>query len=362
MLSRRNFIAGFGAAGAGLALGGPALATQPNAAASSVAQVGKPKGTSTRTVALGPTGIQIPNVAAGMMRIAELSNERIRALYKGARDSGINFFDHADLYGFNHQGGGLHYCERRFREALSLSSSERDEIFILTKTAIVTDPWHYDLSYDHIVSSAESSLKALGTEYLDVLLLHRPDALVEPEEVARAFDHLESSGKVRSFGVSNHTPRQIELLKTAVIQPIVANQVQLSITHSTIIAQGLSSNMTGFDDSITRDGGGIVDYARANKITLQAWSPFQKGFQDGVFFDSPEYPKLNAELHRLASKYEVTPTAIATAWITRHPAGIQVVLGTTRPERLAEAAAGSDLQLTRGEWYALFQAAGHNVP
>ena len=136
------------------------------------------------------------------------------------------------------------------------------------------------------MESAERSLKALGTDYLDVLLLHRPDALVEPEEVARAFDHLESTGKVRAFGVSNHTPRQIDLLKTAVTQPILANQVQLSLTHSTIVAQGLSSNMTGLDDAITRDGGSIVDYARINKITLQAWSPFQKAFQDGVFFNS----------------------------------------------------------------------------
>ncbi|MGW7657832.1 aldo/keto reductase, partial [Streptomyces tendae] len=172
----------------------------------------------------------------------------------------------------------------------------------------------------------------------------------------------ESSGKVRAFGVSNHTPRQIDLLRTAVTQPIVANQVQLSVTHSTIIAQGLSSNMTGQDDSVTRDGGGIVDYARINKITLQAWSPFQKGFQDGVFFNSPAYPELNAELDRLAAKYGVTPTAIATAWVTRHPAGIQVVLGTTTPQRVADAAAGSDIPLTRGEWYGLIQAAGHNVP
>lgn len=206
------------------------------------------------------------------------------------------------------------------------------------------------------MESAERSLKALGTDYLDVLLLHRPDALVEPEEVARAFDHLESTGKVRAFGVSNHTPRQIDLLKTAVTQPI------LSLTHSTIVAQGLSSNMTGLDDVITRDGGGIVDYARINKITLQAWSPFQKAFQDGIFFNSPDYPQLNAELKRLAAKYDVTPTAIATAWITRHPAGIQVVLGTTRPERLIEAAAGSNIPLSRPEWYGLIRASGHNVP
>ena len=285
------------------------------------------------------------------MRIAAKSDDEIRALYGAARESGITFFDHADLYGFNHPGGGPHLCEQRFSAALTLSPLEREQITLQTKTSIVADPWHYDSSYEHIVESAEQSLRALQTDYLDILLLHRPDALVEPEEVARAFDHLESSGKVRAFGVSNHTPRQIDLLKTAVTQPIVANQVQLSVTHSTIVAQGLASNMVGEDDSLTRDGGGVVDYARSNKITLQAWSPFQKAFQDGVFFDSEDYPDLNAQLARLARKYEVTPIAIATAWITRHPAGIQVVLGTTSPQRVTDAAAGSDIPLTRAEWY-----------
>ncbi|MFN8682543.1 aldo/keto reductase family oxidoreductase [Paracoccus sp. P2] len=252
-----------------------------------------------KTVPLGTTNIKVPNIIAGMMRIAGSTDDQIRALYTAAREAGTNFFDHADLYGFNHPGGGPHLCERRFAEALKLSGAEREEIVLQTKTSIVDKPWHYDQSYEHIVGSVERSLKALATDYIDVLLLHRPDALVEPEEVARAFDHLESTGKVRAFGVSNHTPRQIDLLKTAVTQPIVANQIQLSVTHSTIIAQGLSSNMTGFDDSITRDGGGIVDYARIHRITLQAWSPFQKAFQDGVFFDAPEYPKLNAELKRM---------------------------------------------------------------
>ncbi|MFJ5698688.1 aldo/keto reductase family oxidoreductase [Arthrobacter sp. NPDC093139] len=310
-----------------------------------------------RTITFGQTDQQVPNIVAGMMRIKECSDEEIRALYSTAREAGIDFFDHADLY-----GGQRHMCERRFASALRLSPSEREQITLQTKTGIVAKEWHYDSSYEHIVTSAEESLEALGIDYIDVLLLHRPDALLEPEEVARAFDHLESSGKVRAFGVSNHTPRQIDLLKTAVTQPIVANQVQLSLTHSTIIAQGLSSNMTGEADSISRDGGGIVDYARINKTTLQAWSPFQMGFQDGVFFGSKDHPKLNSELDRLGIKYGVTPTAIATAWITRHPAGIQVVLGTTTPQRITDAAAGSDIPLTRGEWYGLIQAAGHKVP
>lgn len=310
-----------------------------------------------RLVPLGPTDRQVPNVVAGMMRIEEMSDEAIRELYDACREAGVDFFDHADLY-----GSARHGCERRFAEALRLTPSERDEITLQTKTGIVPDEWHFDHSYEHIVASAEESLQALGTDRIDVLLLHRPDALVEPDEVARAFDHLESSGKVRAFGVSNHTPRQIDLLKTAVTQPIVANQVQLSVTHSTIVAQGLAANMAGEEDSITRDGGGLVDHARINRITLQAWSPFQKSFFDGVIFGAPEYPELNAMLDTLAAKYGVTPTAIATAWITRHPAGMQVVLGTTTPQRVRDAAAGSDIPLTRAEWYGLITAAGHKVP
>jgi predicted oxidoreductase len=310
-----------------------------------------------RTVRFGTTDLKVPNIAVGMMRIKDSTDDEIRALYAAARDVGIDFFDHADLY-----GGERHTCERRFAAALKLTPSEREQITLQTKTGIVADQLHYDSSYEHIVTSAEESLQALDTDYIDVLLIHRPDALVEPEEVARAFDHLESSGKVRAFGVSNHTPRQIDLLKTAVTQPIVANQVQLSLTHSTIIAQGLASNMAAEDDSITRDGGGVVDYCRTYDITLQAWSPFQAGFGSGVFLGSEEYPELNAELDRLADKYGVTPTAIAVAWITRHPAGIQVIIGTTKPDRVAEAAAGSDIALTRPEWYGLIRAAGHTVP
>ncbi len=166
---------------------------------------------------------------------------------------------------------------------------------------------------------------------------------------------------MRAFGVSNQTPGQIALLRKFVRQPIVANQLQLSITHSTIVAQGVAANMQGEDQSIDRDGG-IVDYCRLHDITIQAWSPFQAGFFTGVFLGSPEYPELNAVIDRLAGKYDVPAIAIATAWITRHPARMQVVLGTTSPDRVTGAAQGSEIPLTRAEWYELFRAAGHIVP
>lgn len=310
-----------------------------------------------KAVPLGPTTLTVPNVVLGLMRIAESSDDEVRTLVGAARDAGIDFFDHADIY-----GPELHACERRFAEALRLSPSERAEITIQTKAGIVKDGPYYDFSYDHIVTSVEGSLTALDTDYIDILLLHRPDPLVDPDEVARAFDHLEQSGKVRAFGVSNHTPRQIDLLRASVRQPIVANQLQLSIPHSPIIAQGVAANMPGVAQAATEDGGGIVDYCRLHQITIQAWSPLQSGTAAGVFLGSPAYAELNAVIDRLAAQYDVPPLAIATAWITRHPAQMQVVLGTTTPGRVTDAAQGSDIALTRPEWYELFRAAGHRIP
>ncbi|WP_422116246.1 aldo/keto reductase [Brachybacterium sp. UNK5269] len=303
------------------------------------------------------TEITAPNVVLGLMRIAEKSDDEIRTLVRTARDAGIDFFDHADVY-----GGELHHCEERFAKALQLSASEREQVTIQTKAGIVPDGPYFDYSYEHLIESVEGSLRALQTEHIDILLLHRPDALVEPEEVARAFDELHTAGKVRHFGVSNHTPRQIDLLAAHVQQPIVANQLQLSITHSTIIAQGVAANMQELDQSVVRDGGGVLDYCRLHGITVQAWSPFQAGFFDGVFLGNPEHAELNAVIDRLAAKYDVTPEGIATAWITRHPAQMQVVLGTTTPQRVTDSAAGSEVPLTRAEWYELFRAAGWIVP
>lgn len=309
-----------------------------------------------KTFPLGSTDLQVPAVVAGMMRIQESSDTEIRAFYDTAREVGINFFDHADIY-----GSTVHGCERRFAEALRLSPGEREQIVLQSKAGIVREGPYFDFSYDHLIEAVNGSLTALGTDYLDVLLLHRPDALVEPEEVARAFDDLATAGKVRHFGVSNHTPGQIELLRRCVNQPLVANQLQLSMTHAPLITQGIAMNMAGADQAIDRTMG-TLEYCRLRDITVQAWSPFQVGFFTGTFLGNRGYPELNAVISRLAGQYGVEPEAIATAWITRHPAEIQVVLGTTNPSRVRAAAAGADVVLTRPEWYELFRTAGHIVP
>lgn len=310
-----------------------------------------------KTFPLPGTNLTVPAVVAGMMRIQDKTDAEVRALVDAALESGISFFDHADIYG----SAPAHGCERRFAEALRLTPSQRTELVLQTKAGIVKDGPYFDFSHDHLIEAVDGSLAALDTDYIDILLLHRPDALVEPEEVARAFDELAAAGKVRHFGVSNHTPAQIELLKRYVDQPLVANQLQLSITHAPLITQGMAMNMGALDQSVDRTLG-TLDYCRLHDITVQAWSPYQAGFFTGPFLGNPEYAGLNAVIDRLAGQYGVTPEGIATAWITRHPAQLQVVLGTTNPDRVRAAAAGADIVLTRPEWYELYRAAGHLVP
>ena len=300
------------------------------------------------------TNLQASNVILGMMRISDMDDEEIRALVGTARDAGINFFDHADIY------GGAHGCEKRFGDAVTFTDAEREAVIIQSKVGIRQG--FFDFSKEHILRSVDESLAALNIDYLDILLLHRPDTLVEPEDVAAAFDALHAAGKVRNFGVSNQTPGVIELLKRSVNQPLAFNQVQLSITHAPLIAQGVAANMAGLEQSVVRDNG-LLEYSRLNDITLQAWSPFQSGSFDGVFVgDRENYGPLNDALDDIAAAHGVTPTGIAVAWITRHPANIQVVLGTTKPARVVESAAGSEIPLSREEWYRLFTTAGHVLP
>jgi predicted oxidoreductase len=317
---------------------------------------GLPQETDMKTIQIGKTGPAASQVILGLMRIADKNNAEIRALVDAALDAGITMMDHADIYG----RPPVHHCEARFAEAMQLTAAAREQMVIQTKAGIREG--FFDFSKAHILAAVDGSLKALRTEYIDILLLHRPDALVEPEEVASAFDVLQSAGKVRHFGVSNQTPGQIELLKSAVKQPLICNQMQLSITHAPIIAQGVAINMEGLEQSVDRTLG-ILDYSRLNGMTLQAWSPFQHKFFDGTFVgDRERCPELNVELDKIAAVHGITPTGVAAAWITRHPARIQVVLGTTQASRVRESVAGAGVVLSREEWYRLYTAAGYTVP
>ncbi len=295
--------------------------------------------------------LTVSAVAMGCMRLAEAKTAPDRVIGT-ARELGIDCFDHADIY-----GGGR--SEALFGEWLASHPEERDRITVQTKCGIRRGC--YDFSKEHILSSVEGSLRRLGTDYVDVLLLHRPDTLMEPEEVAEAFDRLERDGKVRFFGVSNHSPLQIELLKTAVRQPLIVDQLQFSIPESGLVTSGLNVNMKN-DESAVRDGGAL-EYLRIKGITLQAWSPFQGGFFKGPFVgDREKYPALNEKLDELAAKYGVTPIGVAAAWILRHPAKMQVISGSVSPDRMREIAAGADISLSREDWYAVYLAAGFRLP
>jgi predicted oxidoreductase len=306
------------------------------------------------TVALGGSGTVASQVVLGLMRIKNLSDEEVRTLVGTARDAGVTMFDHADIY------GGPHGCEQRYGDAQPVPASERDQIMLQSKVGIRQG--YFDFSREHIISSVEQSLAALRTDYLDVLLLHRPDTLMEPDEVAAAFDELHSSGKVSSFGVSNFTPGQIELLAASVRQPLVANQLQFSLAHAALVAQGLAANIMGLEQSADRSLD-ILNYSRLNKLTIQTWGSVQKPSPGGVFLgDRENYAALNDALDEIAQAHNSTPTAIALAWIARHPANMQVVIGTTTPARVKEAADAMSVKLTRQEWYHLFTSAGHTLP
>jgi predicted oxidoreductase len=298
------------------------------------------------------TDLKVSNIIMGNMRLPQLSLQNAEALIRTAMEEGINFFDHADIYGKGKS-------EEMFSDAIQMNPSIREKMVIQSKCGIRSG--YFDFSKEHILGSVDGILKRLKTEYLDILLLHRPDPLMEPEEVAEAFEELRNSGKVRYFGVSNFNPAQIELLQKYLPQKLVVNQLQFSIAHTPIIDSGIALNMK-IDQSVNRDSS-VLEYCRLHDITIQAWSPFQHGFFEGPFIgDLERFPKLNEVLDALAEKYGVTNTSIATAWITRHPANIQVVLGTTNPERLSDGCKGSDIKLTREEWYQIYKAAGNILP
>jgi predicted oxidoreductase len=300
-------------------------------------------------IEFGESGMEVPTVTIGCMRISNMNEKEAEAFVNTALEHGANFFDHADIY-----GGGA--SEEVFGKAVS--PAMRDKVIIQTKCGI--RPGQFDFSYEHIVNSVEGSLKRLGTDHVDALLLHRPDALMEPEEVARAFSYLKESGKVRHFGVSNHNPSQIQLLKKCVKQPIEANQLQFGLGHSSMIRSGMEVN-TLFDGATDRDGG-VLNYCRLNDITIQTWSPFLYGMFEGVFLGSEKFPALNAKLAELGAEYGVSPTTMASAWILRHPAKMQMIAGTMNPAHLKEICAAADVLLSRKHWYELYLSAGNVMP
>lgn len=305
-----------------------------------------------RKIQLGQSNLQVPTIAVGCMRLIGLKSQDAEKFVKGAMDLGANFFDHADVY-----GNGA--CEVVFADAVQMNSSVREKMIIQSKCGIRPGT-AFDFSKEHILASVEGSLKRLKTSYLDVLLLHRPDALVEPQEVAEAFDQLQSSGKVRHFGVSNQNPMQIQLLQKFVKQPIVANQLQLSITNANMISQGQHVNM--LDDLAVNRDGSVLDFCRINDITIQPWSPFQYGWFEGTFLDNDKFPELNAVIDKIAKENGVSNTAITMAWLLRHPAKMQPVTGTMNLDRLGECVKAAEIHLSREEWYEIFMAAGNNLP
>ncbi|KRW92858.1 aldo/keto reductase [Alicyclobacillus tengchongensis] len=304
-----------------------------------------------RTIKLGTSALEVPVVAVGCMRIHSLSKLEAEKFVQAALEEGANFFDHADIY-----GGGE--CESIFAEAVHMTDDVRESVILQSKCGIRKGM--FDFSKEHILEAVDGSLRRLKTDYLDVLLLHRPDALVEPEEVAEAFDILESSGKVRHFGVSNQKPMQIELLKRYVRQPLVANQLQLSITNATMISNGINVNMEN-ESAIDRDGS-VLDYCRLHDITIQPWSPFQYGFFEGVFLNNDKFKELNQKIDEIADRYDVSNTTIAIAWLLRHPANMQPVIGTMNVGRLRDSCKASEIRLTREEWYEIYRAAGNILP
>ncbi|HEY4553227.1 MAG TPA: aldo/keto reductase family oxidoreductase [Bacillaceae bacterium] len=304
-----------------------------------------------RTIKLGSSSLEVPVIAVGCMRINTLEKKEAERFVQAALEEGANFFDHADIYG---KGA----CEEIFADAIHMNDNIREKIILQSKCGIREGM--FDFSKEYILQAVDGILQRLKTDYLDVLLLHRPDALVEPEEVAEAFDILESSGKVRHFGVSNQKPMQIELLKKYVKQPLVANQLQLSITNANMISNGINVNMLN-DSAIDRDGS-VLDYCRLHDITIQPWSPFQYGFFEGVFLGSDKFPELNRTIDEIAEKYAVSNTTIATAWLLRHPANMQPIIGTMNIERLKDCCKATHISLTREEWYSIYRAAGNVLP
>lgn len=300
---------------------------------------------------LGNTELEVSRLALGCMRMAAITREEAAKVLDASLQAGITFFDHADIY-----GGGE--SELRFAQAMADAGIKREELVLQSKCGIRKG--YFDFSKEHILESVDGILSRLGTDYLDVLALHRPDALMEAEEVAEAFCLLKAAGKVRHFGVSNQNPYQMELLQSYLEEPLVVNQLQLSPAHTPMIDAGLHVNMHE-SGAVVRDGG-VLDYCQLKKITVQAWSPFQVDLGQGLLMTHPDYTELTKTLQGYADQYGVTLEAIVVAWILRHPAKIQTIIGSMNPDRIAAMAVAEQVQLSRPEWYDIYRSAGNTLP
>ena len=316
-----------------------------------------------RNVKIGATSWEVSNIALGIMRMGTLPVPKAVDALEAAHDAGINFIDSADIYG-NDPQLGRGSSEIHFGEALSRSSLTRDDFYIQSKGGLFANAdnkiTRYDSSKKHLIAAVDGILQRMGIDYLDSFLIHRPDPLMDPAEVAAAFDQLQTAGKVRHFGVSNFNPQQIALLQSATNQRLLIDQVQFGLKHTGMIDFGLHTNMT--DNAANDHDGGLLEYTRLKHMTIQTWSPFQYGTFTGTFINNDQFPELNEMLASLARKYEVSKNAIAVAWILRHPAHMQVLLGTMTPAHIIDSAKGSDITLTSQEWYDLYLAAGNDLP
>ena len=316
-----------------------------------------------KQINLGATSLKIPAMGLGIMRMEAKTPAEAAKAVDTAFDNGINFIDSADIYG---QGKS----EEVLGQALKLSNAKRTDLFIQSQVGILVEPARsngsfvfgsrYEFTKQHILEAVDGVLKRMGTDYLDGLLLHRPDSLMDLDGIKEAFDILQASGKVRFFGVSNFNPQQFAMVQDSITQHLMFNQLQFGLKHTGMIDFGINTNIANADG--TDHDGGLLDYCRHHHITIQAWSPFQYGNFEGTFIDNPDYPELNKKLGELATKYGVGKNAIAAAWVLKHPAQIQLIMGTMNPAHIADSAKGADVDLTNQEWYDLYLAAGHQLP